>query len=341
MNPKNLNGIKIKSNDSKFSFLNQSGNSSISIGIDQTIQTRPPLKDISHQNTLIKENIIKNFGKSQKKIINPLKRIGNPENPQECVDYEIEIYQLYKENENKYLLNNNLLKNQTNITNRMRSTVIDWLVEVHRKLKLNTDTLFYSVYYIDKYLSNKDLDKSKFQLLACAAILVASKNEEIYPPQISDLVHFSCDSFTSIALNRMESSLVTTLDYQLHPILPSQFLRRFLKIAECNSKETILSHFINESILLDFNLIGEKPSLIAASVLCISLTLLNGTGTWNKEIESQIEYSTNELKVTINHILNFLNNNNLNSKNQAIKKKYSSDLMYNISNINFPNHLKL
>jgi cyclin A len=43
---------------------------------------------------------------------------------------------------------------QTDITHTMRSILVDWLVEVGEEYKLQTETLFLAVSYIDRYYSN-------------------------------------------------------------------------------------------------------------------------------------------------------------------------------------------
>ena len=44
------------------------------------------------------------------------------------------------------------MKNQTDINEKMRAILIDWLIEVHLKFKLLPETLFLTVNLIDRYL---------------------------------------------------------------------------------------------------------------------------------------------------------------------------------------------
>ena len=58
-------------------------------------------------------------------------------------------------------------------------------------------TLFATVMIIDKYISKKGANKDNLQLIGTASLFIASKYEETYQvPEISDLVHFSANSFT-------------------------------------------------------------------------------------------------------------------------------------------------
>lgn len=47
------------------------------------------------------------------------------------------------------------MKIQKDINEKMRSILIDWLVEVHLKFKLLPETLYLTVNIIDRYLSKE------------------------------------------------------------------------------------------------------------------------------------------------------------------------------------------
>ena len=44
------------------------------------------------------------------------------------------------------------MKNQTDINEKMRAILVDWLIEVHLKFKLLPETLFLTVNLIDRFL---------------------------------------------------------------------------------------------------------------------------------------------------------------------------------------------
>ncbi|OHT08618.1 Cyclin, N-terminal domain containing protein [Tritrichomonas foetus] len=269
-----------------------------------------------------------------------MKRLGDPNDPQEVHEFDLEIFNFMKSFENKTLPNPNFFEGQTNITPRMRATVIDWLVEVHRKLKMHTDTLYLTVYLMDQYLSHVDLDKTKYQRLGCAALLIASKSEEIYPPSVKELVELADRSFTTIALSRMEASLFQTVSFHVNPILPPMFLKRFLRIVRTDLVLSMLSYFILESSLLDVGFIGVPPSLLAASSICLAMTIQNGPGQWTPFLEANTGYRLEDLAPTIDQLLASVNNCKV-SRFPTIRKKYSSVTMGSVSKIAFPENIKL
>ena len=84
------------------------------------------------------------------------------------------------------------MEDQEYINERMRSILVDWLVEVHLKFKLVPETLYLTVNLIDRYLAKTEVSRPKLQLVGVTALLIASKYEEIYPPELRDLVYI-CD----------------------------------------------------------------------------------------------------------------------------------------------------
>ena len=98
------------------------------------------------------------------------------------------------------------METQPHINERMRSILVDWLVEVHLKFKLVPETLYLTINLIDRYLEKKEVSRPKLQLIGVTSLLIASKYEEIYPPELRDLVYI-CDR----AYTRTEVSLQNEL----------------------------------------------------------------------------------------------------------------------------------
>ena len=67
------------------------------------------------------------------------------------------------------------MKQQADINEKMRGILIDWLVEVHLKFKLLTETLFLTVNLIDRFLEFKQILRNKLQLVGVTAMLIACK----------------------------------------------------------------------------------------------------------------------------------------------------------------------
>jgi hypothetical protein len=233
-----------------------------------------------------------------------------------------------------------LFRQQTSITARMRSTVLDWLVEVHRKLRLHTDTLYLAAALVDRYLAAADLAKAKFQRLACAALLVAGKSAEMRPPSLRDLVNLADKSFSVVALSRMEAALLAAVDFHVDLILTSMFLKRFLRIVNTDMRLSMLSHFLCETALLDAELIGVLPSRMAAAVVCLALTLERGAGQWTAYMVTNTGYRIDQIEELVRKLLQAVAAASA-GRFHAIRKKYATQSMCLVSAGPFPGTILL
>ena len=94
------------------------------------------------------------------------------------------------------------------------------------------ETLFLTVNLIDRYLEKKQIMRTRLQLLAVAALLIASKYEEIYVPEISDFVFITDKAYTKEEILEMESSILRTLEFNITVPSSYRFLQRFCKVAK-------------------------------------------------------------------------------------------------------------
>ena len=56
-----------------------------------------------------------------------------------------------------------------------------------QEYELVSDTLFLAISYVDRYLSTKQVQRSRLQLVGVSCMLIAAKYEEIYAPQVGYL----------------------------------------------------------------------------------------------------------------------------------------------------------
>jgi G2/mitotic-specific cyclin-B, other len=113
----------------------------------------------------------------------------------------------------------------------MRQMLIGWLVEVHLKFKLLPETLFLTVNLIDRYTQIKQVSKIEYQLLGITAMLVASKYEEIYPPEIRDFIYMTDKAYTKDQVLTMERDILYSLDFKITTPSIFRFLERFSKLS--------------------------------------------------------------------------------------------------------------
>lgn len=97
----------------------------------------------------------------------------------------------------------------------MREIVVDWLVDVHRKFKMRSETLFLALSTMNRYLEKNEVRKEIFQLVATTCLFIASKYEEIYPPIIDDFVYICADAYAKSDIIGMEGLILEDLDFCL------------------------------------------------------------------------------------------------------------------------------
>ena len=89
-----------------------------------------------------------------------------------------------------------------------RAFLIEWIIDVHRKFRLLPETLYVTVLIIDRFLSLKQIKKNQLHILGVTALLVSTKYEEIYPPELKDLLTVSENKFTKKEVLEMELDIL-------------------------------------------------------------------------------------------------------------------------------------
>ena len=117
------------------------------------------------------------------------------------------------------------LENQSDITLDMRHILLDWLVEVAQEYHLVHESYFRAVDLIDRFLyKTPNVSRGILQLAGCACLLIASKMEEIFPPEVDDLVYISDNTYSRNEMIDMELTIVKTLNLDLQFPLVTDFL---------------------------------------------------------------------------------------------------------------------
>lgn len=144
------------------------------------------------------------------------------ENPQLCSDYVKDIYQYLRQLEVLQSINPHFLDGR-DINGRMRAILVDWLVQVHSKFRLLQETLYMCVAVMDRYLQVQPVSRKKLQLVGITALLLASKYEEMFSPNIEDFVYITDNAYTSSQIREMETLILKELKFELGRPLPLHF----------------------------------------------------------------------------------------------------------------------
>ncbi|KAH0988423.1 hypothetical protein GBA52_015600 [Prunus armeniaca] len=235
------------------------------------------------------------------------KAVATPdiEDPQLCGPYASDIYAYLRRMEvepKRRPLPDYMEKVQKDANANMRAVLVDWLVEVAEEYKLLPDTLHLSVSYIDKYLSINVVNKQKLQLLGVASMFIASKYEEITPPNVDELCDITENTYTKEEVIKMEADILKSLKFEMGNPTTRTFLRKFTDIAQDNYKTPnlqleFLVCYLAELSLLDYKLVKFLPSLVAASVVFLARFMTRTKiHPWCPALQQYTGYKASDLK---------------------------------------------
>lgn len=252
------------------------------------------------------------------------------ENTQLVAEYVKDIYNYLTLMEKKNRISTSFLDNKI-VTSKMRAVLIDWLIQVHLKFHLLQETLYLCVQIIDAYLEAVDVQKMQLQLVGVTAMFVASKYEEMYVPAIDDFVYMTDNTYTKSEIRQMEISILKTLNFTFGKPLPLHFLRRFSKAGQADPKQHTLAKYFMELSLHESEFSSMDPSYLAASSLCLSFKLLNGTH-WNRTLEHYSNHKQSSLWVGMHKISKLvLKATDFDYKYRAATNKYGASKFMRIS----------
>jgi cyclin A len=102
---------------------------------------------------------------------------------------------------------------QTQINEKMRAVLINWLLSVQSKTKMKPQTFFIAVQLLDGYCTRKSIDRKDFQKLGITCLFVAAKFEEIFPPKLSEIVKLCDGLYSAQEIVLMEADILNTADF--------------------------------------------------------------------------------------------------------------------------------
>lgn len=255
---------------------------------------------------------------------------GDSDMPQLCSEYVKDIYVYLRSLEVQQSVKPRYMQGYE-INERMRALLIDWLIQVHSRFQLLQETLYLTVAVLDRFLQIQPVSRKKLQLVGVTAMLVASKYEEMYCPEVGDFAYITDNAFTKAQILEMEQMILRSLNFTLGRPLPLHFLRRASKAGSADAEKHTLAKYLMELTLLDYDMVHYHPSEIAAASLCLSQLLLDGLK-WSPTQQHYSTYCEDHLQPIMQHISkNLMSVNEGKTKLQAVKNKYSSSRLMRIS----------
>jgi len=255
-------------------------------------------------------------------------------------EYSEDIYSYLRQSEVKYMAKHNYMSKQPDINQGMRTILVDWLVEVGEEYKLQTETLYLAVSYIDRFLSYMSVQRAKLQLVGTAAMFIASKYEEIYPPDVGEFVYITDDTYNKRQVLRMEHLVLKVLGFDLSGPTANVFLSQMCQWSKSPENVQHLAMYLCELSLLDGEtFLTYQPSQVAAASLCLARHALSRESelkeTWPEQLAKLTGYPCEELKDCVLSLHSAWSQAG-ESPQQAVRDKYRSTKYHGVSDLEVP-----
>lgn len=161
-----------------------------------------------------------------------------------------------------------------------RSRLFEWMFEFVDEYDIGICTVATAMNYVDRYLSHVSTKKCILQLVALAAILVATKLCETQPISIKELQGLAEGIYLESDIRLMELELLRVLSWELNPVTPFAFLRHlilYFDSVDRKLREKVLSftETFLEIVLCEYIFVQFLPSETATASLLCALDICN------------------------------------------------------------------
>lgn len=245
----------------------------------------------------------------------------------------------------RQFININYMMHQHDLTWLHRSILIDWITEISYNLSFLPETLYLSVFLVDRFLSLRLVTKSKLQLVGLTALFIAAKYEEVDSPSISTFTEMI--NTTTEELIKAEKYLLLTLEFNIEYLQPLDIIRTLSATNMYDMKVRVLSKYILEMTLIKESFLRFSSVIRAISAFYLAKKIVNDCRCPNLPFyifrieKSNIKECVNEMLWMIKESSEQSIDNNFPSRSQteikenriftSIKKKYSSKTNLNVS----------
>lgn len=232
--------------------------------------------------------------------------------PQMVAEFASDIYKNMRKMETLLKVDEDYLTKvqlPTEVKDTSRAFLIEWIIDVHRKFRLRPETLYVTVFIVDRYLSLKQIKKSELHILGVTSLLISTKYEEIYPPQLKELLNVSENKFNKAEVLKLEMDILITLQFDLTSPSSYRFLERFRKLSSAvasDDKVFYFAQYLMEIALLDSSLLKYNGSELAAATLILAAKGIKKISVWNKEMVRATDYTDEHLQPIVEDVKGFI-----------------------------------
>ncbi|XP_034057513.1 G1/S-specific cyclin-E2-like isoform X2 [Gymnodraco acuticeps] len=180
--------------------------------------------------------------------------------------------------EQNYTHSKSFMQKHPAIQPRMRSILLDWLIEVSEAYTLHRQTFYLAQDYFDRFMLTQDnIEKNMLQLIGITCLFIASKMEEACPPKLSQMAYVTAGTYYEEEILQMELIILKALKWSLCPETAVSWLKLYFQVASMSTNSDLLeSQFPQEAYvqmtqLLDLCIININSLVFEYRVLAASV----------------------------------------------------------------------
>ncbi|CAH2076221.1 unnamed protein product [Thlaspi arvense] len=252
-----------------------------------------------------------------------------------AVEYVEDIYSFYKSVESEWRPTD-YMRSQPEINEKMRLILVEWLIDVVVRFELNPETFYLTINILDRFLSAKPVPRKELQLVGLSALLMSSKYEEIWPPQVEDLVDIADHAYSHKQILVMEKTILSTLEWYLTVPTHYVFLARFIKASIADQRMENMVHYLVELGVMNYDTtIMFSPSMVAASAIYAARSALHQVPVWTNTLKHHTGYSETQLMDCAKLLAyqHWKQQQEGSESKGALRKKYSKDERFAVAMI--------
>ncbi|XP_078066935.1 G1/S-specific cyclin-E1 isoform X2 [Mustelus asterias] len=130
-----------------------------------------------------------------------------------CWGNSDDVWNILLKKEQLYLKDKDVLQKHPLLHPKMRTILLDWLMEVCEVYKLHRETFYLAQDYFDRFMATQqNVVKTRLQLIGISALFIAAKLEEIYPPKLHQFAYVTDGACTEEEILNMELVVLKLLD---------------------------------------------------------------------------------------------------------------------------------
>ncbi|CAM4703422.1 unnamed protein product [Leuciscus chuanchicus] len=180
----------------------------------------------------------------------------------------------------KYVHDKGFIQQHPALQPKMRSILLDWLIEVSEVYTLHRETFYLAQDIFDRFmLTQKGTGKDQLQLIGITSLFIASKIEEIYPPKLQEFAYVTDGACNEEEILSKELVMLKALNWYLCPETVISWLKLYSQVDSLKDDASFLiPQFSQETYIqiaqlldlciLDINSLDYQYGVLAAAAFC-------------------------------------------------------------------------